>query len=102
MTMYLDDNLVLADDGTVACRHCAAVTGTAGDPLGAARVRQSAPREAGPSVRAEASHFADRDVVLRQVFCPSCLVLLQAEIVPADEPSMRARSLSITSTGDPQ
>jgi N-methylhydantoinase B len=96
MTMYIDDNLELADDGTVACRHCAAVTGTADDPLGAALVRQCAPQEAGPSVRAEASNFADRDVLLRQVFCPGCLVLLQAEIVPADEPSWRTRSLAVT------
>jgi hypothetical protein len=95
MTMQIDDNLDLRDDGTVACRHCSAVTGTARDPLGGALVRQSSPREAGPSVRADSSNFADRDVLLRQVFCPRCLTLLQAEIVPADEPSWRTRSLSV-------
>jgi hypothetical protein len=95
MTMHIDDNLDLRDDGTVACRHCSTVTGTARDPLGGALVRQSSPREAGPSVRADSSNFADRDVLLRQVFCPRCLTLLQAEIVPADEPSWRTRSLSV-------
>jgi hypothetical protein len=95
MTMQIDDNLDLRDDGTVACRHCSTVTGTARDPLGGALVRQSSPQEAGPSVRADSSNFADRDVLLRQVFCPRCLTLLQAEIVPADEPSWRTRSLSV-------
>jgi hypothetical protein len=95
MSMHIDDNLDLSGDGTVACRHCSTVTGTASDPLSDALVRQSSPREAGPSVRADSSNFADRDVLLRQVFCPSCLVLLQAEIVPADEPSWRTRSLSV-------
>jgi hypothetical protein len=95
MTMHIDDNLDLRDDGTVACRHCSTVTGTARDPLGGALVRQSSPLEAGPSVRADSSNFADRDVLLRQVFCPRCLTLLQAEIVPADEPSWRTRSLSV-------
>jgi hypothetical protein len=95
MTMHIDDNLDLRDDGTVVCRHCSTVTGTARDPLGGALVRQSSPREAGPSVRADSSNFADREVLLRQVFCPRCLALLQAEIVPADEPSWRTRSLSV-------
>jgi N-methylhydantoinase B len=94
MNMYIDDNLDLAADGTVACRHCSVVTGTASDPLAAALVRQGPPWQAGPSVRADSSNFADRDVLLRQVFCPGCLVLLQAEIVPADEPSWRTRSLA--------
>ncbi len=46
-------------------------------------------------MRADAGNFADRHVLLRQIFCPGCLVLLQAEIVPADEPSWRTRSLSV-------
>jgi hypothetical protein len=98
MNMYIDDNLDLAGDGTVTCRHCSAVTGTASDPLSDALVRQGAPREAGPSVRADASNFADREVLLRQVFCPGCLAALQAEIVPADEPSRRTRSLAVSAT----
>ena len=93
--MHIDDNLDLRGDGTVACRHCSTLTGTASDTLGGALVRPSSPREAGPSVRADASNFADRDVLLRQVFCPGCLTLLQAEIVPADEPSWRSTSLSV-------
>jgi hypothetical protein len=96
--MHIDDNLDQAADGTVTCRHCSAVTGTASGPLRDALVREGDPREAGPSVRADASNFADRAVLLRQVFCPRCLVLLQAEIVPADEPSLRTRSLAVTGT----
>jgi hypothetical protein len=95
MNMHIDDNLDQGPDGTVTCRHCSAVTGTASDPRRDALVRQSDPREAGPSVRADASNFADREVLLRQAFCPRCLVLLQAEIVPADEPSWRTRSLAV-------
>jgi N-methylhydantoinase B len=94
--MRIDDNLDQAGDGTVTCRHCSAVTGTASDPLSGALVRQGEPSEAGPSVRADAGNFTDRPIVLRQVFCPRCLVLLQAEIVPADEPSRRTRSLTVT------
>jgi hypothetical protein len=97
--MHIDDNLEGGGDGTVTCRHCGAVTGTLDAPLRDARVRESDPRAAGPSVHAEAGNFADRPVLLRQVFCPGCLVQLQAEIVPADEPSWRTRSLAATQTG---
>jgi hypothetical protein len=93
--VYIDDNLEQDAGGTVRCRHCATVTGTAADPLHDALVRQGDPRGAGPSVRADASHFADRPVLLRQVFCRGCLVQLQAEIVPADEPSFRTRTLTV-------
>jgi N-methylhydantoinase B len=96
--MYIDDNLQ-ASDGTVACRHCGTVTGTTDEPLRHARVRESDPREAGPSVHADAGNFADRPVLLRQSFCSGCLVQLQAEIVPGDEPSWRTRSVATTQTG---
>jgi N-methylhydantoinase B len=95
VSLHIDDNLEQAGDGTVACRHCGTPVGVAAQPLRDARVRVAAPREAGPSVRADAAHFADRQVILRQSFCPGCLVMLQAEIVPADEPSSRTRSLTV-------
>ena len=95
--MILDDNLEQTTDGVVRCRHCEAAVGVAAEPLRDGRVRESAPREAGPSVRADAENFADRAVILRRTFCPSCLVLLQAEIVPADEPSLRTRTLAVSS-----
>lgn len=94
MTLHIDDNLEQRDDGTVACRHCGTAVGIAAEPLRDARVRESDPQEAGPSVRAEPRHFTDRPVVLRQTFCPRCLTLLQGEIVPADEPSFRTRRLA--------
>jgi len=94
MTLQIDDNLEQRDDGTVACRHCGTAVGIAAEPLRDARVRESDPQEAGPSVRAEPRHFTDRQVILRQTFCPRCLTLLQAEIVPADEPSFRTRNLA--------
>lgn len=93
MSLNIDDNLAQADDGTVSCRHCGTAVGVADQPFRNARVRESAPQEAGPSVRADPRHFTDREVVLRQVFCPECLTLLQAEIVPADEPSFRTRAV---------
>lgn len=95
MSLFLDDNLEQAADGAVRCRHCGTAVGVAAEPFRDARTRESDPREAGPSVRAEPSHFTDRKVVLRQVFCPVCLTLLQAEIVPADEPSSRTRSVAV-------
>jgi hypothetical protein len=95
MTLQIDDNLEQAPDGTVACRHCGTAIGVAAEPLRDARVRETDPQEAGPSVRAESRHFTDRPVVLRQSFCPECLTLLQSEIVPADEPSFRTRNLAV-------
>ncbi len=95
MTLYIDDNLEQHTDGRVTCRHCETVVGDAAQPLGSARVRETAPRTAGPSVRENANLFTDRPIVFRQTFCPECLTLLQAEIVPGDEPSSRHRSLVI-------
>jgi hypothetical protein len=95
VTLYIDDNLEQADDATVICRHCGTPVGVAAQPLRDACVRDTAPREAGPSVRADPSHFTDREIVLRRSFCPGCLVMLLAEIVPADEPSSRTRSLTV-------
>lgn len=95
MSVYIDENLAQGDDGVVTCRHCSTQVGTAAEPLRDARVRESEPRTAGPSVREDASHFADRPIIFRQTFCPECLTLLQSEIVPADEPSARNRSLKV-------
>lgn len=95
MSVFIDENLAQDDAGAVSCRHCDAPVGVAADPLRDARVRETAPRAAGPSVRAEAGHFTDREVVLRQTFCPQCLTLLQSEIVPGDEPSHRSRSIKV-------
>lgn len=95
MTLFIDENLAQADDGVVTCRHCTTTLGDAQDPLRDALLRESAPASAGPSVREDASHFADREIVLRRTFCPECLTLLQSEIVPADEPSSRRRSVKL-------
>jgi N-methylhydantoinase B len=95
MTTPIDDNLEQRADGTVACRHCGTAVGTAENPLRDARVREQEPAHAGPAVRAEPVHFTDRQVVLRLTFCPQCLTQLQAEIVPADEPSFRTRNLGV-------
>lgn len=93
MTVYIDENLAQGDDGVVTCRHCTTTVGTAAEPLGNALVRESDPRTAGPSVREDADHFADRPITFRRVFCPECLTLLQSEIVPADEAPARTRSI---------
>lgn len=93
MSIHIDDNLEQTEDQTVLCRHCGTAVGVAAEPLRDARVRERPSQEAGPSVRADAVHFTDREIILRQTFCPRCLVQLQAEIVPADEPSSRARAL---------
>jgi hypothetical protein len=95
MSAFIDDNLEQRDDGSVACRHCGTAVGAAADPLRDALVREQESQAAGPSVRAEPAHFTDRQVVLRLTLCPECLTQLQAEIVPADEPSFRTRNLAV-------
>lgn len=95
MSLFIDDNLEQHDDGEVTCRHCGQHLGHAETPLRDARVTEAEPRSAGPSVREPAEMFADRPVILRRTFCPQCLTLLQAEIVPGDEPSARRRSLAV-------
>lgn len=95
MMVQIDDNLEQRSDGSVTCQHCGTAVGVATDPLRDALVRERNSLDAGPSVRAEASHFTDRPVVLRASFCPQCLTQLQAEIVPADEPSFRTRNLVV-------
>lgn len=93
MKQILDDNLEQDTDGTVSCRHCGQILGDAKHELAHALRREQAPTAAGPAVRAQAERFADRAIVLRQSFCPQCLTQLQAEIVPADEPSGRHREV---------
>lgn len=93
MSIHIDDNLEYAADGAVSCRHCGSAVGAADEPLRGARVREAPPSSAGPGVRTEARNYTERTVVLRQSFCPGCLALLQSEIVPGDEPSLRGRSL---------
>jgi hypothetical protein len=95
MSLYIDDNLEQGDDGTVECRHCGHPVGVAESPLRDARVTHSEPGAAGPSIRENSETFTDRPITLRRTFCPHCLTLLQAEIVPADEPSARRRSLAV-------
>ena len=93
--MRIDDNVEMLADGTTRCIHCQTTLGdTRTDTLGLALTREGASQTAGPSVHAAPSLFTDRPIVLRQRFCPSCLVLLATEIVPSDEPCMRAWNLT--------
>ncbi|QEN85975.1 hypothetical protein FZC33_07090 [Labrys sp. KNU-23] len=88
--MKIDDNARLHTDGSIVCSHCDHPLGTsAGDPFANAIRRERPSQAAGPGVRAEPSHFTDRPIGLRQVFCPGCYVLLATEIAPTDEPSYR-------------
>ena len=92
----VDDNVLLREDGTTACRHCEAALGdTSTGTLSRGVVRERPSPEAGPSVHAAPETFTDRPIVLRQTFCPSCHVVLATEIVPSDEPSMRSWSLNL-------
>lgn len=95
MTLFIDENLAQAQDGVVTCRHCGTELGVASDPLASALVRETEAASAGPSIREDSRHFTDRVIVFRRTFCPQCLTLLQAEVVPADEPSGRRRSLKV-------
>jgi len=92
--MKIDDNVVVAADGTTVCKHCSATLGTSPqEPLEGALRRERPSSQAGPGVHADPGLFTDRPIVLRQVFCPSCLVLLATEIVPADEDGYRRWSV---------
>lgn len=88
--MKIDDNVRLRSDGNVVCSHCDHQLGTSvGNPLADAIRRERPSQDAGPGVRAPASHFTERPIGLRQVFCPGCYVLLATEIAPTDEPPYR-------------
>lgn len=93
--MNIDLNLETDDAGTVVCRHCAARVGdSTSTPMGHAVRNERPSTAAGPGVHADPSLFVDQTIVLRQAFCPGCLVLLATEIVPGDEPSYRVWSLT--------
>ena len=92
--MDLDLNLTVGAGGHVECRHCGAMVGTSTSTPFDQAVRNEQPSSAaGPGVHADPARFTDRAIVLRRVLCPGCLVLLQTEIVPADEPTYRQWSL---------
>lgn len=94
--MQIDDNLKISDAGAVHCAHCATHLGESTDaPLQHALRHERPSSAAGAGVRADPARFTDRPIVLRQLFCPSCLVLLATEIVPADEPSCRNWALAV-------
>lgn len=88
--MKIDDNVLLQPNGNVVCGHCEHRLGASlANPLANAIRRERPSQDAGPGVRAPASHFTERPIGLRQVFCPGCYVLLATEIAPTDEPSYR-------------
>lgn len=92
--MRIDDNMVVEGD-VVTCAHCATRLGTLPDHPSAEVLRTVRPSTAaGAGVHVAPSQFTDREIVLRQSFCPSCLTLLSTEIVPADEPAYRTWSVS--------
>jgi hypothetical protein len=88
--MNIDDNVTVEPSGRVVCTHCGTVLGESRrNPLQAVIHREQPSPAAGPGVRADAGIFTDRPIVLRQSFCPGCLVLLATEIVPGDEACFR-------------
>lgn len=92
--MQIDVNLELGDDRTVRCRHCGDRVGTADQPFERSVRRERDSRAAGPGVHADPSNFSDREVMLRQRFCPGCLTLLSTEIVPRGEEEVRGWRLA--------
>lgn len=94
--MQIDDNLELAQTGEVLCVHCAARVGDSAErPLQHALLNARPSSAAGAGVRADPARFTERPIVLRQIFCPGCLALLESEIVPGDEHSYRSWVLSV-------
>lgn len=92
--MIIDQNLQVAPEGVVECRHCSAIVGTSvKEPFSKALRNERPASAAGAGIHASSAAFTDRTIVLRQRFCPGCLVLLATEIVPDDEQSYRTWSL---------
>ena len=93
--MRLDQNLETAADGRVVCTHCRTeLSPSVGDPLVSAIRNESSSAHAGPGIKAVPALFTDRPIVLRQRFCPGCLVLLSTEVTPGDEPEFRKWALT--------
>lgn len=90
----LDDNLIVGDDEVIRCVHCDTAVGRRGaDFLADALRSELPPTAAGPQVRGNPELFVDRAVIMRQISCPGCYVSLLTEVVPADEPSFRTKSI---------
>lgn len=97
MSAQLDENLTVAADGTVSCSRCGQRLGDSGADFLREAIWRELPSSAAPGsvIRADAEHFVDRPVGLRQAICPSCLTLLMTEIVPTDEPRYRLKRLDL-------
>lgn len=92
--MKIDQNLQVTAAGEVQCLHCSATVGSsAADPFSEALRNVRPSSAAGSGMHASSAAFTDRTIVLRQKFCPGCLVVLETEIVPEDEESYRGWSL---------
>ena len=85
--MNFDDNIKLADDGvSTVCVHCSEVLGNVSTgSLKNALSSEQKSSALGPGIRADPKLFTDREIVLRQLFCPRCLTVLATEVVPSDE-----------------
>jgi N-methylhydantoinase B len=93
----IDDNLVLREDGDVACAHCDTKVGESDSYLSLATLREGTPDLAGPQIKGRPERHTDREVIYRQLLCPSCGVAFQSEVVPADEDARRLKRPTVTS-----
>jgi N-methylhydantoinase B len=92
--LHIDENLYQTDSGEVRCVHCNTTVGERTGPyLGEARWVRRPASEAGPHIRNHAAQLVGRRIVLRQAFCPSCLVALHTEVLPDDEESLRVKRI---------
>ena len=72
--MEIDDNLNLEADGTVRCRHCAALVGKSrSEPYSAALRSERPAMDAGPGVHAHPSHYTTRRDSFTPGFLPGLL-----------------------------
>lgn len=79
----LNANVLRAEDGTLACAHCAhALDGGPTDYVSRLPWYESTVDAAGPQVYAESRVFVDTDVVFRQYICPGCATAFLTEVVP--------------------
>jgi N-methylhydantoinase B len=79
----LNRNVLLNDDGTLACAHCGQqLAGGPADYISKLPFYELGAEAAGPQVGTDSRAFVDADVVFRQYLCPQCATAFQTEVVP--------------------
>jgi len=100
MTTEIHEYLELDPDArTIACRKCGEeICDADANYKEHAAIRTGPITDAGPVFTPpEKIYDRDPDIEFRQFFCPGCAVLLDYEVVPADEPILHDLEIDVES-----